>query len=70
MREYTDGWYLATTRFLGAGARVERGVIVEAAPILRWAVGRRVAVLDAYCRRHGGDLTVAHAASRAAGGAP
>lgn len=39
-----------------AGVLVEGGRIVGAAPILRWAVHKRLSELAAYCRRKGWEM--------------
>lgn len=40
-----------TTNYFCAGAIIENGEIVKAAPILQWMVGRKVAYIKAYCDR-------------------
>ena len=43
--------YQVTTPWMCAGMEVERGRVTRAAPILRWAVGKELSYLGAWCKR-------------------
>ena len=46
-----DGWYQITAPHFCAGMLVKDGVIVRAAPIIKWAVNRTWPQLTHYLRR-------------------
>lgn len=46
-------WIWVSLPYATFGMRVDRGVVVEAAPIARWAVGLPEARVAAYLRKKG-----------------
>jgi hypothetical protein len=48
--------YRVVLPYFVAGVIVRMGVVVEAAPILRWAVGKSLADLETWVRKKRGNL--------------
>jgi hypothetical protein len=48
--------YQATTRYFCCGLEAENGCVVNAAPIIRWMVGKPLADVENWLRRKGGKL--------------
>lgn len=49
----SDGWIWVSLSYATFGIRVEKGIVVEAAPIARWAVGKPEGFVADYFRRKG-----------------
>jgi hypothetical protein len=53
----TTGLLVVSTDFFTAAADVRDGIVINAAPILRWTVGRHASVLANYGRRQKARMT-------------
>jgi hypothetical protein len=56
MKATASDLYQVDVGYFCAGVVVRMGVVVEAAPILRWAVGKSLADLETWVRKKRGNL--------------
>ena len=49
-------WYQASTNYFCCGVAESNGVVVRAAPILRWALGKPIEVIRVWLEKKGGTL--------------
>lgn len=48
-----DGWVWVSLTYATFGVQVRDGVVIDAAPIARWAIGKPESVVADYYRRKG-----------------
>lgn len=54
---YPQEWFRCVTPWAVFAVVAENGIVVEAAPIARWSVGKPLRTLEHYLRRRNGSAT-------------